>query len=736
MKFLLFLLLVGVAVCVVVQPHKKRAETCRHFPSDEICPDGVQTSRVNWQPVQRPVLLIPGVGGSILFAKSDDDLTEHDAWPEYHGDAPPCDEEPALPNVFQYTATDDGTCLAARFLPLPHLNATTGELVGLSGQWTTSARTENYGLCGVDSLDPNLWVDESVGFYFRHLLQHFSCDLGYVEGDTLWAFPYDWRLGPYAIDTLVALEGRLRKIACRGADESSSCGTVDVITHSMGGLLFQELIQNDSAVHRLVNSWTAIGTPFKGAGKAANAFVQGYNFDAEHSLLNKTAHHLAMDWPASYALLPNQFASWETAPRVSVFANVSALPPGAFAVDSDAAGYFSFLRGVNAENHIAYTFSDGVVEFDNVFNERLFADAVAHQQRAANWKGILPFKVVLIAGIGLPTPHSFDYANARAQRNSDFMGGEPSQIEFVDGDGTVAQESAFAFSGFAMTWTISGLSHMDLVTSSRLNEILEFSVDVACLWSGKWVATDARLTEVQFPFDHPPSPPNSPNHFIDTARGLRMDMSADCMTITTNGTFNLNRYVGTDCSRGGVRACGSNGQQRCAYGVWTPCAESPATSPPVDCMSDTITAMLRCPNCASRTCECDVFVSELACLRDITPDPACGLLQQGIANVQKIVNDGNCDLTMPMSSAIVPGALSTTTTTPSDSVGPAPPSSTVFGWIGFNAKTFGVVCGIAGAAFVCCIVVVVVLVCRRRRSQRRVGGVDAAPLLTTTESTD
>jgi hypothetical protein len=727
-------LLFGVGAAVRSQ-QAKRSETCRHFPSSDICgaayDDGDAQARVTWQPVQRPVLFIPGIGGSILFATSDADGTEHDAWPEYHGDGNDCDKEPSVPNVFRYNPADDGACLAARYLPLRHWNTTTrqfDDLVG--GRWTTAARTLNYGLCGVDSLNPNLWVDESATFYFRHMLKHFACDLGYEEGSTLWAFPYDWRFGPYASETLAALEKQLRLIACGGADESA-CGTVDVVTHSMGGLLFQELVQNNSAVHRLVNSWTAIGTPFKGAGKVANAFVQGYNFDASPAVYNKTAHHLMMDWPASYALLPNQFASWEAAPFVSV-ANASARAAAVFAVDSDATGYYSFLRDVNAENHIAYTFSNEVVEFDNVFNERLFADAIEHQQRAETWQGTLPFNVVLVAGSGLPTPHSFSYADLLVTHSSGFMGSEPSQIEFVDGDGTVAKESAHGFSGSATLWskwTVYGASHTDLVTSSRLDVILESSVGVACVWSGEWTATDTRSTVVRFDFDYPPDNTHPSNYYVDAVRNLAMSMSADCMTISTNGTFSLNRSIGSECSPRQERMCSNGGHQRCSYGYWAACTEAPTpTTPPPVCASSTIAALIQCPDC-TKTCDCDLAQLRLTCLYSID-DGACSALQQAIATLQMSLSTSGC-----LSETPSPTSPSLPPLSPSPSTQYSPPLSPSPKLFGLDSNSLIFVGSIIGCVCLCCVVasVAVIVVCRRQRRTNIRAPEDAAPLLAPTD---
>lgn len=90
--------------------------------------------------------------------------------------------------------------------------------------------------------------------------------LGYREGADLFVFPYDWRRSNFET------ADRLREfIAAKGL----AGRPVDLVAHSMGGLVSTIYIQKYAAEQR-VRNFIAMGTPFYGAAKAIRALAEGF----------------------------------------------------------------------------------------------------------------------------------------------------------------------------------------------------------------------------------------------------------------------------------------------------------------------------------------------------------------------------------------------------------------------------------------------------------------------------
>jgi len=134
---------------------------------------------------------------------------------------------------------------------------------------------------------------------YGNLIQKFKDD-GYQLGIDLFLFPYDWRLdvkvASLEFDSIV-----------NEAVLNSPTGKINIIAHSMGGLLAKDYIirEGDSNINKLVFA----GTPHLGAPKAFNALNFGDDFDLKFlSLgLNKNkAKEIAQNMPAVYELLPSR----------------------------------------------------------------------------------------------------------------------------------------------------------------------------------------------------------------------------------------------------------------------------------------------------------------------------------------------------------------------------------------------------------------------------------------------
>lgn len=132
---------------------------------------------------------------------------------------------------------------------------------------------------------------------------------GYKEGENLFVFSYDWRLdidwlaGDSPLPNHQGLKEKIEEIkATTGADK------VDIIAHSMGGLVVKKYLQKygNSSLDKFID----IATPHLGAPKAFKALMYGDDMDfiiADQSLLNsERLQYISQNMPAIYQLLPSQ----------------------------------------------------------------------------------------------------------------------------------------------------------------------------------------------------------------------------------------------------------------------------------------------------------------------------------------------------------------------------------------------------------------------------------------------
>lgn len=124
---------------------------------------------------------------------------------------------------------------------------------------------------------------------------------GYEEDKNLFTFPYDWRFD----NNLVA---RLLNIKINEILGTASAKKVDIIAHSMGGLVMRSYV--DQFGEEKINKIIYLGTPHIGAPKAFNALafddVLTNNFIRINGLNRETLHALALTFPSVFELLYQQ----------------------------------------------------------------------------------------------------------------------------------------------------------------------------------------------------------------------------------------------------------------------------------------------------------------------------------------------------------------------------------------------------------------------------------------------
>lgn len=120
---------------------------------------------------------------------------------------------------------------------------------------------DRFGLFAIDNLNPGSSQGNGPDrFYFHDMINYLKNSLGYEEGKTLFAFPYDWR------QSITKLALRLASYVKTVASQSNS-KKVNIISHSMGGYVTKSALVEDASLASYVNIYIAFGSPWQGTGK-------------------------------------------------------------------------------------------------------------------------------------------------------------------------------------------------------------------------------------------------------------------------------------------------------------------------------------------------------------------------------------------------------------------------------------------------------------------------------------
>ncbi|PAP76483.1 lipase/acyltransferase domain-containing protein [Rubrivirga marina] len=134
----------------------------------------------------------------------------------------------------------------------------------------------------------------------------------------LWRFDYDWRLHT------IGVAARLRELVDEltgGADDVAVSCEVDLVAHSMGGVVANDYVRGEPEHARdHVHRYLTVATPYLGASQAAAAHSVGYVFDVEEALSFEVEWGrmitMARNIPAIYGLMPSR-AFWDAAAPAS-----------------------------------------------------------------------------------------------------------------------------------------------------------------------------------------------------------------------------------------------------------------------------------------------------------------------------------------------------------------------------------------------------------------------------------
>ncbi|WP_232697945.1 lipase/acyltransferase domain-containing protein [Brevibacillus daliensis] len=241
--------------------------------------------RLNISQKVMPVILIPGIGGSRLHASEMSNGQEEvrEAWLNFNKIVMnPMDSDhrytlslvPQKPGSTQMVPEN-----LVRIFPEP----------------------DEEGFRAIEYLSYNSLIKDKAQQYNR-MAEHLE-NVGYKKGETLFAFPYDWRL------STAEQAGHLQdKIDT--ALERSQANQVQLVAHSMGGLVTKGMLVSAPSYQKKVNKVIYMGTPFLGSPRAYQAINFGYDFGIGAGIYKpfskETGRIIAEHSPAVYELLPSR----------------------------------------------------------------------------------------------------------------------------------------------------------------------------------------------------------------------------------------------------------------------------------------------------------------------------------------------------------------------------------------------------------------------------------------------
>ncbi|CAN0855038.1 Lecithin-cholesterol acyltransferase-like 4 [Linum grandiflorum] len=368
-----------------------------------------------------PVLLVPGVAGSILNAVDKDNNGK---------------VERVWVRIF---AADRELCakLWSRYDP------STGATVSLNQNIEIVVPEERSGLYAIDVLDPDLIIGRECVYYFHDMITE-MLKWGFEEGKTLFGFGYDFRQSNRLPDTMDRFAKKLESVY-----NASGGKKINVISHSMGGLLVKCFMSLHSDVfEKYVKNWIAIAAPFQGApGYVMSTFLNGMSFVEgwqQNFFISKwSMHQMLIECPSIYELMAHPNFHWQHIPLLEFWRKKQ---------DSNGNSQIMLEKYHTKETVEVYkkALSSNKISYDGAelplpFNSDIMDWAEETFKILSRAKVPPNVKFYNIYGTSLATPHTVCYGDEKTPVSDleELRFYQPKYV-CVDGDGTVPAESAKA----------------------------------------------------------------------------------------------------------------------------------------------------------------------------------------------------------------------------------------------------------------------------------------------------
>ncbi|XP_054803359.1 lecithin-cholesterol acyltransferase-like 4 [Prosopis cineraria] len=373
-----------------------------------------------------PVLLVPGIAGSILKVVDDENGKEDRVWVRILS--------------ADYTFR---TKLWSRFDPA------TGKTVSMDSNTSITVPEDRYGLYAIDVLDPDMVIGRECVYYFHDMIVE-MIKWGFQEGKTLFGFGYDFRQSNRFPETLDQLAAKLESVYNAAGGKK-----INIISHSMGGLLVKcfMCLHND-IFEKYVKNWIAIAAPFQGApGYVNSTFLNGMSFvegwEQNFFISKWSMHQLLIECPSLYELMGCPGFHWENIPVLELWREKHDCD-GKHNSDGKPHIILESYHPEHSVEIIKESLATNKVNYDGedlplAFNMEILKWANETRKILSGAKLPSQVKFYNIYGIGLETPHTVCFGSGE-KPVSDLQQLRYFQAKYicVDGDGTVPAESAKA----------------------------------------------------------------------------------------------------------------------------------------------------------------------------------------------------------------------------------------------------------------------------------------------------